>query len=36
MGHESIQTTLRYQKVTSHKAEEAARHALDVLINTVK
>lgn len=36
MGHESIQTTLRYQKVTSEKAEEAARHALDVLINTVE
>lgn len=34
MGHESIQTTLRYQKVTSQKAESAARRALGVLINT--
>lgn len=33
MGHESIQTTLRYQKVTSQKAESAARHALNVLVN---
>jgi integrase/recombinase XerD len=33
MGHESIQTTLRYQKVTSQKAESAARRAFDVLIN---
>jgi integrase/recombinase XerD len=33
MGHESIQTTLRYQKVTSQKAESAARHALSILIN---
>ncbi len=40
MGHESIQTTLRYQKVTSlrdatrtQKAESAARHALNILIN---
>lgn len=24
MGHENIQTTLRYQKVTSLKAEEVA------------
>jgi integrase/recombinase XerD len=34
MGHESIQTTLRYAQVTSQKAESAARHAFDVLINT--
>jgi integrase/recombinase XerD len=34
MGHESIQTTLRYQKVTSQKAESAARRAFDVLIHT--
>lgn len=27
MGHENIQTTLRYQKVTSQKAEEAAQKA---------
>jgi hypothetical protein len=33
MGHESIQTTLRYQKFTSQKAESAARHALNMLIN---
>jgi len=33
MGHESIQTTLRYQKVTSQKAESAARRALNMLIN---
>ncbi|MEM6404651.1 MAG: site-specific integrase, partial [Cyanobacteria bacterium P01_D01_bin.116] len=31
MGHSSIQTTLRYQKVTSQKAESAARHALNIL-----
>ena len=35
MGHESIQTTLRYQKVTSQKAESAARRAFNVLIDTV-
>jgi integrase/recombinase XerD len=34
MGHESIQTTLQYQKVTSHKAESAARRALNALMNT--
>ena len=28
MGHENIQTTLRYQKVTSARAEEVARQAL--------
>ena len=27
MGHENIQTTLRYQKVTSEKAKEAAKKA---------
>jgi integrase/recombinase XerD len=31
MGHENIQTTLRYQKVTSFKAEEAAKKALKIL-----
>lgn len=36
MGHESIQTTLRYQKVTSQKAEESARQALNILVNTGK
>ncbi|BAZ71082.1 MAG: tyrosine-type recombinase/integrase [Pelatocladus maniniholoensis HA4357-MV3] len=34
MGHESIQTTLRYQKVTSQKAESAARRAFDALMST--
>ena len=32
MGHENIQTTLRYQKVTSVRAEEVARQALNSLI----
>jgi integrase/recombinase XerD len=31
MGHTNIQTTLRYQKVTSLRAEEVARKALNVL-----
>ncbi|MEO0844335.1 MAG: tyrosine-type recombinase/integrase [Cyanobacteria bacterium J06632_19] len=31
MGHENIQTTLRYQKVTSARAEEVARQALERL-----
>lgn len=31
MGHENIQTTLRYQKVTSQKAEEAAQKAFQKL-----
>lgn len=31
MGHENIQTTLRYQKVTSEKAKEAARRAFNKL-----
>ena len=31
MGHEKIQTTLRYQKVTSLRAEEVAQKALNVL-----
>lgn len=31
MGHSSIVTTLRYQKVTSSRAEEVARMALDSL-----
>lgn len=34
MGHESIQTTLGYQKVTSQKSESAARQALNILINS--
>lgn len=34
MGHESIQTTLRYAKVTSQKSESAARHALNILLNS--
>lgn len=33
MGHESIQTTLRYQKVTSQRAEEVAQLALKNLAN---
>jgi integrase/recombinase XerD len=33
MGHESIQTTLRYQKVTSQRAEEVAQSALKILPN---
>jgi integrase/recombinase XerD len=31
MGHDNIQTTLHYQKVTSQKAEEAAQKALQLL-----
>lgn len=35
MGHNSIQTTLRYQKVTSARAEEVAKKALTILtLNT--
>ncbi|MBC1281145.1 site-specific integrase, partial [Nostoc sp. UCD121] len=33
MGHESIQTTLRYQKVTSQRAEVVAKSALKNLPN---
>lgn len=33
MGHENIQTTLRYQKVTSAQAERAAKHAFNALTN---
>ncbi|GAX46236.1 phage integrase family protein [Tolypothrix sp. NIES-4075] len=33
MGHESIQTTLRYQKVTSQRAEIVAQLALKNLPN---
>ncbi len=33
MGHESIQTTLRYQKVTSLRAEEVAQLAFKNLQN---
>ena len=32
MGHESIQTTLRYQKVTSRRAESVAKQALEILL----
>ena len=32
MGHESILTTLRYQKVTSRRAESVAKQALDKLL----
>jgi integrase/recombinase XerD len=31
MGHENIQTTLRYQKVTSERAEVAAQNAFKLL-----
>jgi integrase/recombinase XerD len=34
MGHENIQTTLIYQKVTSQKAEESARKAFNSLLDT--
>lgn len=34
MGHTNIQTTLRYQKVTSSRAEEVAKQALKVLIKS--
>lgn len=34
MGHENIQTTLRYQKVTSGRAETVAQKALDLLISS--
>lgn len=34
MGHTSIQTTLRYQKVTSARAENVARMALNSLVNS--
>ncbi|UJB73011.1 tyrosine-type recombinase/integrase (plasmid) [Acaryochloris sp. 'Moss Beach'] len=34
MGHEKIQTTLRYQKVTSGRAEMVAHQALDLLIQS--
>lgn len=33
MGHQSIQTTLRYQKVTSARAEMVAKQALKTLVN---
>ncbi|WP_121971147.1 tyrosine-type recombinase/integrase [Leptolyngbya sp. BC1307] len=32
MGHENIQTTLRYQKVTSRRAESVAKQALENLL----
>mgnify|MGYP002776989063 CR=1 FL=1 len=33
MGHQNIQTTLHYQKVTSQKAEAAAQRAFGALLN---
>jgi len=33
MGHESIMTTLRYQKVTSARAETVAQSALQEIAN---
>ncbi|MBD2247772.1 tyrosine-type recombinase/integrase [Nostoc sp. FACHB-888] len=35
MGHENIQTTLRYQKITSSRAESVAKTALDNLLNNI-
>jgi integrase/recombinase XerD len=35
MGHENIQTTLRYQKITSSRAESVAKSALNNLINNI-
>lgn len=32
MGHQNIQTTLRYQKVTSSRAELVAKQALTHLV----
>lgn len=32
MGHQDIQTTLRYQKVTSRRAESVAKQALNMLL----
>jgi integrase/recombinase XerD len=32
MGHQDIQTTLRYQKVTSRRAETVAKQALNTLL----
>lgn len=34
MGHESIHTTLRYQKVTSERAERVAKEAFNYLLNS--
>ena len=34
MGHTNIQTTLRYQKVTSSRAEEVAKKPLKALIKS--
>ena len=36
MGHENIQTTLRYQKVTSARAETVAKQALEKLIKNIQ
>ncbi|MEH1899602.1 MAG: site-specific integrase [Nostoc sp.] len=35
MGHENIQTTLRYQKITSSRAESVAKSALNNLVNNI-
>ncbi|AVH64121.1 tyrosine-type recombinase/integrase [Nostoc sp. 'Peltigera membranacea cyanobiont' N6] len=35
MGHENIQTTLRYQKITSSRAELVAKTALNSLVNSI-
>jgi len=34
MGYRNIQTTLRYQKVTSSRAEELAKKALKALLKS--
>lgn len=34
MGHQNIQTTLRYQKVTSQRAEAVTQKAFNALINS--
>lgn len=34
IGHTNIQTTLRYQKVTSSRAESVAKKALEMLIES--
>ena len=35
MGHENIQTTLRYQKITSSRAKLVAKSALNNLVNNI-
>ncbi|MEH1778491.1 MAG: hypothetical protein V7K67_17505 [Nostoc sp.] len=35
MGHENIQTTLRYQKITSSRAESVAKLSKANLVNNI-